>query len=338
MARRLISFPGIETAYADLAAIGSQVEFTVSIGDQDYNVTPRQIFAMLGLDPDNLIEGGGGSVTATALAPNTDFGFFTVDENGVAYVDDTAIRLVKLENIAENVFLGRDSPNDGPIEELTPAAARALLELSSQGSTYATALQALLAADKRAHILAMGGLALGTGETWTEDALAGMTATTGAVKPVTPIPDVIATGGEILDGRGADISIAAESYGEALQPKTGNLDEDDALIIDLSSGGGRGLNYAETISANFEFSITDIDTDWLGSHVLRVQLTNSDTTAWTITYTDTDEVAFVPATGVTPPSTMPTEAGATLVFIFDLQPGSPKKRAALINHYVIPAS
>lgn len=338
MARRLISFPGIETAYADLADIGDQVEFTVSIGDQDYNVTARQIFAMLGLDPDNLIEGGGGAVTATQLAPNTDFGFFTVDENGVAYVDNTAITLVKLQNIAEDVFLARNSPNNGPIEQLTPAEARALLELSSQGSTYATALQALLAADKRAHILAMGGLALGTGEAWTEDALTAMTATTGAIKPVTPIPDVAATGGEILDGDGTDISVYADSYGQALQPKTGNLDEDDALIIDLSSGGGRGLNYAETVSANFEFSITDIAEGWLGAHVLRVQLTNSNTTAWTLTYTDSDEVAFVPATGITPPSTMPTEAGATLVLIFDLQPGSPKKRAALINHYVIPAS
>lgn len=62
MTRRLISFPGIETAYPDLTTIPDGAEFSVSIptdsGSADYNVTLAQLREIVGTDieiPPNLV-------------------------------------------------------------------------------------------------------------------------------------------------------------------------------------------------------------------------------------------------------------------------------------------
>lgn len=149
---------------------------------------------------------------------------------------------------------------------------------------------------------------------------------------ITGVPSTPATGKQLLDGDSDTDEVTAQSFGEAVTPKTGNIAA-NALAIDLTDDDA-GLNWSETILSNTTITIVDIPDLWLGAHMIRLLFTSSGS-AHTLTFNDTTEVKFVDATGVTRPTAVPATAGHTLVIVLDLLPGATKKRAVIVNAYTI---
>ena len=157
----------------------------------------------------------------------------------------------------------------------------------------------------------------------------------GEVELITGVPSTPATGKQLLDGDSDTDEVTAQSFGEAVTPKTGNIAA-NVLTIDLTDDDA-GINWSETILSNTTITIPDIPDLWLGAHMIRIILTSSGT-AHTLGFTDSTDVKFVDAVGTTRPTAMPATAGHTLVVVLDLLPGATKKRAVIVNAYTIAAT
>lgn len=269
---------------------------------------------------------------AISLGPNIDFGVFSTDGAGVATLDNTSVTFAKLQNVPTMTVAGRVTGSDGPMTALTPTQLRTLLELTSQGATYKTALEALDEASQSTFTKNMNGAAWQTGTTHASGNIVIEGTEANEITSQAMTPATVATGFDLLKGTSTTVTLYADSFGDAMNAKALGS---NTISIDLNDDGA-GLNYKRTITGNATIEISAIAAELLDAQVVRLIFTSSGS-AHTLTFNDSSNVAWKDAGGITRPSAMPSSSGDSLVVLIALHTGSPKSRAVIVHSYTMAA-